>query len=220
MKADVSRGLLFVAGGTAGTAYVYNTSTGTSVASIQLTTGPSFINDVAVTADGAWFTDSVAPKLYFLPVSSSGALGAVRTLQLSGPAAIIAGDFNSNGIAATADGGTLLVAHSALGVVNTVDPVTGHSATIAGVSVPSVDGIELTGHSLYAVQNSNQITAVQLSGDLTSGTVRRVITSADNLLETSTTMARFGDRIAVVNAKFDTGFPPTADEYDVAVLDR
>ena len=220
MTADVSRGLLFVAGGTSGTAYVYDISAGTSVASVPLAAGSSFINDVTLTPDGAWFTDSVAPKLYFLPVSASGALGPVRTLSLTGPAGAIAGDFNNNGIAATADGSTLLVAHSALGVVNTVDPVTGQSATIAGVSVPAVDGIQLTGRTLYAVQNSNQVTAVQLSGDLTSGTVKRVITSADDLLQTSTTMARFGDRIAVVNAKFDTGFPPTADEYDVTVLDR
>jgi hypothetical protein len=34
-----------------------------------------------------------------------------------------------------------------------------------------------------------------------------------------TTAARFGGRLAVVNAKFDTGIPPTADQYEVVVVE-
>jgi hypothetical protein len=33
-----------------------------------------------------------------------------------------------------------------------------------------------------------------------------------------TTAARFGSRLAVVNAKFDTGIPPTADQYEVVLV--
>ena len=52
----------------------------------------------------------------------------------------------------------------------TVDPATGASATIAGVSVPNVDGIRLQGKWLWAVQNfNNQVARVRLSPDLTSG---------------------------------------------------
>jgi len=220
MSADVSQRLLFVAGGTSGFGYVYDIANGTSVAAVQLAGSlPSFINDVTVTRDGAWFTDSLQARLYFLPVSSSGELGPVRTLALSGPAADLSGEFNNNGITATADGDTLVVAHSGQGALNAVDPETGDSATIAGVSVPSVDGIHLEGRTVYAVQNFlNQIAVVQLDGDLSSGTVKRTITS--DLFQTPTTVARFGDRLAAVNAKFDTGFPPTASEYDVAVVDR
>jgi len=36
----------------------------------------------------------------------------------------------------------------------------------------------------------------------------------------STTVARFGNRLALVNAKFDTGFPPTATSYEVVVIER
>ena len=220
MAADVSHGLLFVAGGTSGSAYVYDTTSGTSVAAVQLADGPpSFVNDVVVTRGGAWFTDSLRAQLYFLPVSASGGLGSVRTLALSGPAAGLVGDFINNGIAATADGATLVVALSGLGVLNTVDPATGESATITGLSVPSVDGIHLEGRTVYVVQNFlNQIAVVQLSGDLSSGRLVRTVTS--DLFQTPTTVARFGDRLAAVNAKFDTGFPPTADQYDVAVVDR
>jgi len=49
-----------------------------------------------------------------------------------------------------------------------------------------------------------------------SGAVERVITS--DLLQTPTTAARFGSRLAVVNAKFDTGIPPTADQYEVILV--
>jgi hypothetical protein len=44
----------------------------------------------------------------------------------------------------------------------------------------------------------------------------KVITS--DRFQTPTTAARFGKLLAVVNAKFDTGFPPTADEYEVVLV--
>jgi len=219
MAVDVRHGLLFVAGGFDGTAHVYDTSTGAAVATYQLSAPPSVINDVAVTRTGAWFTDSVQAQLYFVPIGPTGVLGASRTLQLDGPAADTSGEFNNNGIQATPDGKTLLVAHSGQGALNTVDPATGASAPIAGVSVPFVDGILLKGGQLYAVQNFlNQIAEVRLSPDLTSGTVEKVVTSG--LFQVPTTVARFGDRLATVNAKFDTGLPPTADQYEVVIVDR
>jgi hypothetical protein len=45
-----------------------------------------------------------------------------------------------------------------------------------------------------------------------------VITS--DQFQAPTTTARFGSRLAVVNAKFDTGIPPTADQFEVIVIDR
>jgi hypothetical protein len=180
--------------------------------------GTSLINDVALTKDGAWFTDSFQPRLYFVPVDEAGVPGSFVTLQLSGPAAAISGQFNLNGIQATPNGKTLIVAHSTNGELYTVDPVNGASTTIAGVSVPSVDGIVLLGRRLWAVQNSNRVTRVQLSAHLTSGVIEEVITS--DLFQVPATAARFGSRLAVVNAKFDTGFPPTADEYEVVLVDR
>jgi hypothetical protein len=219
MAADVDHDLLFVAGGFTGQAYVYNTITGATVATYQLgAAGTSLINDVALTKDGAWFTDSFQPRLYFVPVNDAGVPGSFLTLQVTGPAAEISGEFNLNGIQATPDGKTLIVAHSTNGELYTVDPVNGDSATIAGVSVPSVDGIVLLGRRLWAVQNINQVARIQLSPDLTSGMVEEVITN--DLFEVPSTAARFGSRLAVINAKFDTGFPPTADQYEAVVVDR
>jgi sugar lactone lactonase YvrE len=224
MAADLAHQLLFVAGGFTGQAYIYNTRSGATVATYQLAApATSLVNDVALTNDGAWFTDSFQAQLYFVPVSRAGIPAPTfRTLALSGPAAAISPlpDLpNLNGIQATANGKTLIVAHSANAQLYTVDPTTGASATIAGVSVPNVDGIVLEAGRLWAVQNfSNQVTRIRLAPDLTSGVVEEVITS--DLFQIPTTAARFGSRLAVVNAKFDTGIPPTADQYEVIVVDQ
>jgi sugar lactone lactonase YvrE len=218
MATDVAHELLFVAGGMSGQAYVYDLRTGAAVATYQLTTSATtIINDVTITKHGAWFTDSLQAQLYFVPVSGAGALGPSRVLGLSGPAADLSGEFNLNGIAATANGKTLIVAHSGAGQLYTVDPASGASAAIAGVSVPFVDGIVLEGRRLWAVQNfTNQVSRIRLAPDLTSGLVEEVI--ASDLFQIPTTAARFGSRLAVVNAKFDTGFPPTADQFEVVVI--
>src|SRR5215211_2114859 len=227
MATDLRHDLLFVAGGFTGQGYVYNTRTGATVATYQFAApsppppapATTVINDVAVTGRGAWFTDSRRAQLYFVPVNRAGVPGAsFRTLALSGPAADTSGEFNLNGIQATANGKTLIVAHSATGQLYRVDPRTGASATIAGVSVPQVDGIVLKGRRLWAVQNTNQVTRIRLAADLSSGAVEEVITS--ELFQVPATAARFGSRLAVVNAKFDTGLPPTADQYEVIVVDR
>jgi hypothetical protein len=152
--------------------------------------------------------------------SPAGIPGPSRTLELSGPAAAISGisgEVNLNGIQATANGTTLIVAHSANAQLYTVNPATGASARIAGVSVPNVDGIVLEAGRLWAVQNfSNQIARIRLAPDFSSGVVEEVITS--DLFQIPTTAARFGSRLAVVNAKFDTGIPPTADQYEVILV--
>ena len=167
LKADVSRDLLFVSGGPTGQGYVYDLTTGATLAVYQL---GIFINDVVVTKDGAWFTDTAQAQLYHVPVGPTGELGAAVTLEVTGPAADTSFDFNFNGITATANGKTLIVAHSGLGSLFTVDPTTGVSALIEGVAVPSADGILLEGGRLYAVQNFlNQVAVVDLAPDLSSG---------------------------------------------------
>jgi hypothetical protein len=225
MTTDLRHGLLFVAGGFTGQAYVYDLDSGATVATYQFsppspadaTPPTTVINDVTLTEDGAWFTDSRRGVLFFVPVDDSGEPGDFRTLTLEGPAADTSGDFNLNGIAATRQGRTLIVAHSTLGKLLTVDPATGESAEIADVSVPAVDGIVVRGRHVWAVQNTNQVTELRLSEDRTTGSVVHVIT--DDAFQTPSTATRFDDHLAVVNAKFDTGFPPTADQYEVVIVD-
>jgi len=222
MKADSSDKLLFVSGGPTGQGYVYNTRSGAPVTSYQFQTPPTptFINDVALSKDGAWFTDSAQAVLYFVPVVAGVPSSSFMTLTLSGPAADLSGAFNNNGIQAVRGGAMLIVAHSGNGVLNLVDAATGASTTIAGVSVPNVDGILIKGgRELFAVQNvNNQISVWKLESDFLSGKQRKIITSP--LFQTPTTVARFGGRLAVANAKFDTGFPPTATQFEVIVVRR
>ena len=221
MKVDVARDLLFVAGGFTGQAYVYDASTGADVAVLQLgAPGPgTMINDVALAKDAAWFTNAFSPLLYRVPIATDGSIGSPSTLTVTGPAANLSGQFNMNGIAATPDGKTLIVAHSSDATAYTVDPDSGASAAIAGANVPFVDGILLEAGRLWAVQNfANQMTELRLSPDLTSATVEQVITNSD--FQVPTTVARHGNRLALVNAKFDTGFPPTATTYEVVIVER
>ena len=194
LKADIRHGLLFVAGGFTGQAYVYDLQTGADLATFQL---GGLINDVVVTEDAAWFTDSVLPHIYRIPIAPGG---KPRTIVVTGPAADLSGFPNLNGIAATPDG-RLIVSHSSLGAILTVDPTTGVSKLINGVTVQ----VDL-----------NQIAQVDLSPDLSSGTVTALITSPD--FEAPTTAARFGDRLVAVNGKYDTGFPPTATTFEVVAV--
>jgi len=223
LKYDSRTGLLFVAGATTGYAYIYDGQTGANVAAIQLTTSPSFINDVIVTKDAAYFTNSVQPELYRVPLANNGQpLGTSETIPLGGDYQFDStpGAFNANGIAATPDGKTLIIVNSVDGALYNVNPETGVATRIdlGGTSVVNGDGILLQGKTLYVVQNFfNQIAVVALNPELTSGTIVDTITSSN--FRIPTTIARFGDSLYAVNARFDT--PPTPNtEYEVVRVPR
>lgn len=222
MTVDVKNDLLFVAGGSTGQAYIYDLETGDTVATYQLIpAGTGFINDVTLTHEGAWFTNSAEGSLYFIPVDNQGNPGALDVLPLSGPAANDTFGFNLNGITSVRGGQTLIVAHSGLGALFTVDPEAGGSAPImvtdaAGnpVAVTNVDGIVAQGNTIWAVQNFlNQVSRIQLDATLSSGIVEEVITSPDFMIPT--TAALFGGTLALPNAKFMTG----ATDFEVVLVD-
>jgi hypothetical protein len=211
MKVDEAHHLLFVAGGATGAAYVYDTRTAAQVAAYQFAQpGSSLLNDVALTGDAAYFTDSFAPVLYKIPISPDGTLGSGATLPLSGPAAAIdPTGFNLNGIDATPDGLTLIANHTALGALFTIDPATGASEQIEvdGLVAGTPDGLLLSGRNVWVVENfANTLVRVTLSRDRSSGTITSTISSP--LFRVPTTIAEHGDRLALVNARFDLGFPP------------
>lgn len=200
-------GLLFVAGGPAGTAYVYDARTGAEVASYQLATGGTFINDVVVTPRAAWFTDSANAVLYRLPLRGGRPSGSPTEVPLTGEWQQVAG-FNANGIAATAGGRTLLVIHSTLGLLYTVDPTTGFATAVdADTSLTAGDGILLRGRELSVVRNRfNEVAVLRLAPDLTTASLTATLTDPD--LAVPTTIAAFGGSLYAVNALFGT--PPPA----------
>jgi hypothetical protein len=233
LKVDERHHVLIVAGGPTGEGYAYDADDGTPIDVVQLAVpGTSLINDVVVTADGAYFTDSLSPAIYKVPIAPDGTLGNPETITVTGPAGALVGFPNLNGIEATADGDTLIVAHSQLGLF-TVDPSTGVSEAIAlagGELTPGTpDGLVLRGRSLWVVENfSNRLVEVRLSPDRSSGVVTDVVTNddLDGLLRVPTTAALHGSRLAVVNARFDLGLPPPfgpgappGTDYDVVLVD-
>jgi sugar lactone lactonase YvrE len=211
MKVDL-RARLFVAGGTGGNARVVNAITGDVLASFTFATAPTFVNDVVLTQDAAWFTDSLRPVLYKVPLGPDGRLpdqSAVQTVPLTGSFVMVPG-FNANGIARTPDGRALLIVQTATGLVFRVDPATGVTSTVdlGGYLVTNGDGLLAVGRTLYAVQNRNNKVAVfTLNAAGTSGTLVKTIT--DPRFDVPTAAAVFGNRLYLPNARFTT--PPTPD---------
>lgn len=215
----VDRGLLFVSRGPSGDASVYDARTGEEVASFDLTENPAFINDVTVTRDAAYFTNSRAAELYRVALGPRAVpTGDVETIPLTGDWQQVAG-FNANGIAATPDGGALLVINSTTGSLYNVDPATGETVAVdtGGTHLTQGDGILLRGKTLYVVRNqSNVIVRLRMSPDFLSATF--VDTHTDPDLDVPTTIAMQGSRLYAVNARFGTQ-PTPATEYDIVQVD-
>jgi sugar lactone lactonase YvrE len=207
---DARSNYIFAAGGGTGKAYVYDASTGTLVQEYVLTAPGTFVNDVIVTKDAAYFTQSSRAEYYRVPLGPGGEPGAateVETIPLGGGWQQVPG-FNANGIEATADGGSLIFVNSTSGVLYRVEPLTGAATPIdlGGASVAQGDGLLLRGQTLYVVRNRlNQIEVVELEPDLASGVVTGTIT--DPAFDVPTTIAAFGGALYAVNARFTT--PPT-----------
>ena len=210
---------LYVAGGPGGGAYVLDTRSETVVAEYDF--GGAFVNDVIVTRDGAYFTDSFAPVFYSVDLSANGQpTGAFTPVALGEEFGFVPGGFNANGIEATPNGAALIIVNSSLGTLYRVDPETGAATLIDlnGEKVNNGDGILLIGKTLYVVQNSqNLIAEVQLGNDYLSGTVTDRIGSPD--FRVPTTVTRKGSTLYAVNARFGTAPGPEV-EYEVVGVKR
>ena len=214
---EYDRGLLWVSGARFGNARVYDASSGDLVREFQLATGTgaTFINDAVATKDGVYFTDSQRPVIYKVGLSGHDRFGHVTTIPLSGDYQHVAGQFNLNGIVATANGKTLIAVQSVAKKLFTIDPKTGVAKTIdlGGYDLTNGDGLLLQGRTLYVVQNrDNKVAVFELSHDLTKATFLRTITDPD--LDVPTTIDRSGDRLYVVNARFGTT-TPTDQAYHI-----
>ena len=133
----------------------------------------------------------------------------MQTVPLSGDYVHVPG-FNANGIARTPDGEALLIVQTATGKIFRVDPGTGVATTVdlGGYVVTAGDGLLVVGRTLYAVQNQLNLVAVfDLNAAGTSGSLVKTIT--DQRFDIPTTVARFGNRLYLPNARFTT--PPTPD---------
>ncbi|WP_216211559.1 NHL repeat-containing protein [Amycolatopsis aidingensis] len=211
IKVDSVHGRLFVAGGTGGDARVIDARTGEVRASYRLAGEGGFVNDLVITREAVWFTDSYRPVLYKLPLGRHGELPAQReitTVPLSGDIEYVPGEINGNGIVTTPDREALLIGQTVTGQLFRVDPASGVTRTVDldGESLPHNDGQLRSGRDLYVVRNrANTVTRLELNR---AGTSARVVRHAtDPRFDVPATMAAFGPRFYLVNARFGT--PPT-----------
>ncbi len=210
---EVKGDRLFVSGAATGKAFVYNVKTGADVATY--TFDPGFINDVVVTKNGAYFTNSNVAALFRVPIQN-GQLGSTpQRIPLSGDFKLATTGLNANGIEATRNGKWLIIVQTATAKLFRVNPSTGATVEIdlGGGSVPNGDGLLLDKKNrLFVVQNrSNQIAVIDLNKDLTSGKIVSTITDARFAIPT--TIDDYKNFLYAVNAKF--GSPPASTSYEV-----
>jgi streptogramin lyase len=222
LKID-DRGRLFVSGGSGGDARVIDTRDGAVLRSYTLQTVPSFINDVILTGGAAWYTDSRNPTLFKLPLGRHGALPAEAVaVPITGDMVYTTGN-NANGIAPTPDGRALIVVQSNTGqlfrttyagVTTEIDLGTAEDGTAENVL--NGDGLWLRGRYLYVVQNRlNTVTKIKLSRDGSTGEVVSRTTSAS--FDIPTTIAEYGQRFYLPNARFTTTPTPTTTYNAVSI---
>jgi hypothetical protein len=215
---DAARQVLWVAGGATGTIRAYDTRTGDLLATYTFDAG--FLNDLVLTRDAVYATDSMMQQLAVVPLSGQELPDpeAATTLPLTGDLEYVEG-FNANGIVATR--GFLLVVQSNTGLLFRVDPSTGETVQVdlGGYPLTNGDGLELRGSRLFVVRNmDNLIAEIRLGRHLTTGTFVRELTSPDFDVPTTATFA--AGRLWVVNARFGTAPTPNTEYWITQVASR
>jgi hypothetical protein len=203
---------LWAAGGPTGEVRAYDARTGEVLETYTFAAG--FLNDVAVTEDAVYVTDSILQQLIVIPLPEDGSVpdpADAFTLPLTGDLEYIDG-FNVNGIVAS--DGWLILVQSNTGLLFRVDPTTGDTETIdlGGQSVSAGDGLELVGSTLYVVRNQlGEVLEIRLADDLLSGTVVETLEPAG--VDVPTTAAFIAGRLWLVNARFGTDAGPDSEYW-------
>jgi hypothetical protein len=214
---------LWVAGGGAPNAnerhaFVYDADTGALIKDVLLATGPfpvggqiGIINDVTVTKDAAYFTNTNnaanpgANVLFKVPLGKHGEIGTPTTISIP--------FIGANGIEATPNGDTLYVVSITLSKYYKIDAETGETVEItltengAPATAPRGDGLILQGHTLYSVLNLPSAAFPGLCGDIvkirlhdhgTTGEIVDHLNNPDDPLVNPATADLFGKYLYVV----------------------
>lgn len=217
---DERTNLVWAAGNVGAEAHVWavDGTTGT-VAQDTVVPGGVFLNDLVVTTDTVWVTDSrvVPDRLTAIALTPGGApTGAAPTFVPLG------GDWpggdgaavNANGIRALADG-SLILNNSRAGGLWQVDPTTGEAAEIpvsGGPGIVAGDGLELDGSTLYNVRGSGprEVSVVELVPVGAAWAARWRGATTDETLDVPSTATLAGGWLWAVNARFGVASPGTA----------
>lgn len=216
---DERTNLVWAAGnvGTMGHVWAVDGTTGAVIQDTEVP-GAVFLNDLVVTSDTVWVTDSrvVPDRLTAITLTSTGApTGAAPTfVRLVGDWP--AGDgtaVNANGIRAL-DDGSLILNNSRNGGLWQVDPATGEAAEIpvsGGPGITAGDGLELDGSMLYNVRGSGQheVSVLELVPVGSAWAARWRGARTDETLDVPSTATLAGGWLWAVNARFGVASPGT-----------
>ena len=215
LKYDKRGKRLFVAGGGSKGIYVYDARTGADVRAYSIPDA-GFINDVTLTRDGAYFTDSNVQRLYKVPIARDGSLGDLVTIPITGALVYTAG-FNANGIAATRDGRTLVIVKSNDGRLFTSDTAGVTKEITLDHRLRTATASCSRASRVWVVRNQlNQVVEVKLDRSFSAGRTGQVLT--DRRLDIPTTIAPFGKALYAVNARFNR--PDTSNDDIVRLEPR
>ena len=221
---DAATKRIWVAGGATGDITAYDSRTGALLYTVNAGTG-RFLNDVAITRDAVYVTDSRRNEILVVPLGRGASLPAdgtaARVLTVTGDYVQPAG-FGLNGIRVLPGGDLLAVSGGALYVI---DPATGVADRVEVSGLPSGrtslsggDGLELRGTTLYVVRGFNptaSVVVLRLGQGGRTATFVEEITDAD--FNVPTTAALVAGDLLVVNGQFND--PPTAPT-EVVRVDR
>jgi hypothetical protein len=221
MQHDPRHDRLWVAGGPTGAVTVYDAGSGEELGR-WVTEGSVFLNDVAVTRDAVYVTDSGRQRLVVVPLGNGGALPApdgAGTLPLTGDLVVDPAEFNANGIRALRQD-TLVLVQSNTGTLFLVDAATGTTDAVEMTEgrLAGGDGLELAAGRLFVVRGGgdNTVAVVRLDDGGTTAAVEQVV--RDRAFDVPTTATFADGELWTVNARFDTA--PTPDTaYDLVRVD-
>lgn len=227
MKYDSRSNLLFVATRGPAGATVYDATSGAVVRQYEFLPANAAINDVVLTPEGAYFTNSspaAGAYLYRVGLGTNGQLGSATRIDLPANFAAagncsVGPPLSGNGVAVSDDGAYVILVHMSEGKLYRMSVATQQVQPIAlsGGDVCSTDGMLMSGSTLYVVQNFlNRVAVVDMAQDHLSGTVTGHITEpfASRVgVKIPTTIADFGDYLYAVTG----GFAPPSPDYAVRI---
>ncbi|RKT79879.1 hypothetical protein DFJ68_3357 [Terracoccus luteus] len=188
-----------------------------AVAGDTVIDGAVFLNDLVVTRDAVYVTDSNVDRLAVLRLTRGGTpSGApVRFLRLRGAWPAGGGsEINANGIREL-PGGDLVLNNSRVGGLWQVDPSTGRTREIPVAGGPGIvagDGLEIRGTTLYVVRGSDDasVAVVRLQPTPSGWTARWLRALSSDDLSVPSTATLVGSNLFAVNARFGVPSPDTA----------
>jgi len=214
---------IWVAGGDTGAVTAYDARSGRQLGR-WVTPGSVFLNDLTITPDAVYVTDTGRARLVVIPLGPGGELpGAdgAATLPLSGDMPFSPDGSNANGIRAL-DAHTLLVVHSGTGGLFLANPLTGRTreVQVTGGTLTGGDGLELGGGDLFVVRGSDDesVTVLRLGQGNATAQVQEVLRDPGFDVPSTATFADAS--LWVVNARFNTTPTPTTPYSITRVVPR